>query len=228
MRKLLHLAFAIWKSGKPFGKKFYPWDAPAHVELADAPDTPTTEQAAGLKLSAEPARKEVTATCSETLPHNDPVDEATFIDFTHLKTQLPMTRVFEHLGLAAHLKGPGPQKRCACPIHRADGRGRTCSVNVRDNVFHCFEASCQKKGDVIDFWAALHSLSLRDAALDLVRTFGVEPAPPKGPEKRHGQERPSIGCSSYRKNTCLGGHGECAPRLWRKIIKPCRHHLDGP
>jgi DNA primase len=57
---------------------------------------------------------------------------------------------------------------------------------VSENVFHCFEASCQKKGDVIDFWAAMHSMSLRDAALDLVRTFGVEPAPTKATEKRHG------------------------------------------
>ncbi len=109
-----------------------------------------------------------------------------FIDFEHVKKQLPFTRVFEHLGIAGRLKGPGPQKRCACPIHRADGRGQTCSVNVRGNVFHCFEASCQKKGDVIDFWAALHNMSLRDAALDLARTFGLEPAPPKGPEKRQG------------------------------------------
>ena len=31
MRKLLHLTFAIWKSGKPFDPKHYPWDTPAHV-----------------------------------------------------------------------------------------------------------------------------------------------------------------------------------------------------
>jgi hypothetical protein len=183
MRKLLHLAFAIWKSHKPFDKSHYPWDTPAHVEL---PDAPKTEQAAGLKLTAEPARKEVTATCPETLPANEPPDESTFIDFAHVKKQLSMTRVFEHLGLAARLKGPGPQKRCACPIHRADGRDRTFSVNLDQNVFHCFDAGCQKKGDVIDLWAALHQLELRQAALDLVRTFALEPAPTTRTEKRHG------------------------------------------
>jgi DNA primase len=82
------------------------------------------------------------------------------------------------------LRGASAQKRCACPIHRADGRGRTFSVNLAQNVFHCFEASCQKKGDVIDLWAALHGISLRDAALDLVRTFNLEPAPRT--EKRNG------------------------------------------
>jgi hypothetical protein len=29
-------------------------------------------------------------------------------------------------------------------------------------------------------------LSLREAALELVRTFELEPAPPRGTEKRHG------------------------------------------
>ena len=47
-----------------------------------------------------------------------------------------MTRVMVHLGLIAKLRGPGAQKRCPCPIHRADGRGRTFSVNLDENVFH--------------------------------------------------------------------------------------------
>jgi transposase len=184
MRKLLHLAFAIWKTKKPFDKNYYPSDTPTHVETEVA--APTQEQAAGLKLTAEPARKEVTATCDEILAHGAPVDESTFIDFAHLKRQLPIARVFDHLGLSTRLRGPASQKRCACPIHRADGRGRTFSVNLHDNVFHCFDATCQKKGDVIDLWAALHHLDLRQAALDLVRTFNLEPAPIQRTEKRNG------------------------------------------
>jgi hypothetical protein len=52
-------------------------------------------------------------------------------------------------------------------------------------VFHCFDAACQKQGDVIDLWAALHRMSVREAALDLVQTFGLEPAPEQK-EQRHG------------------------------------------
>ena len=37
-----------------------------------------------------------------------------------------------------------------------------------------------------DLWAALHQMSLRAAALDLVRTFNLEPAPSNRTEKRHG------------------------------------------
>jgi DNA primase len=95
-----------------------------------------------------------------------------------------MIRVLDQLGLSERLRGGGAQRRCACPIHRGDGRGRTFSVNVQENVFCCFDARCGKHGDVIDLWAAVRQLSLREAALDLVRTFGLEAAP--ATEKRNG------------------------------------------
>ena len=88
-----------------------------------------------------------------------------------------MARVLDHLGLSPRLRGGGPQRRGACPIHRGDGRGRTVSVNLDENVFHCFDARCGKEGDVIDLWSALYHLGLREAAIDLVRTFDLEPAP---------------------------------------------------
>ena len=100
--------------------------------------------------------------------------------------QLPITRVLDQLGLTSRLRGNGPQQRCTCPIHRGDARGRTFSVHLDQNVFQCFDAQCGKKGDVIDLWASVMGLSLRDAALDLVRTFGLEPAPAHGTEKRNG------------------------------------------
>jgi DNA primase len=113
-------------------------------------------------------------------------DPGSHIDFAHLQRQLPLARVLDQLGLSARLRGHGPQRRCACPLHRGDARGRTFSVNLDEQVFHCFDQQCARKGDVIDLWAAVHGLSLREAALDLVRTFGLEPAPRSGTEKRHG------------------------------------------
>jgi transposase len=194
MRKLLHLVFALWKSGKPFDKGHYPWDKPTHVSGDDssaareqpAEQRTATNQTAGHKPESKPARKVVTAVCVPTVPTEEPVGEGTFIDFAHLKKQLPITRVLEHLGLSSRLRGSGPQRRCACPIHRADGRGRTFSVHLDDNVFHCFDKKCGKHGDVIDLWAALHHLSLRAAAIDLVQTFNLEPATKSGTEKRDG------------------------------------------
>jgi transposase len=182
MRKLLHLAFAIWKTHTPFDPNHYPWHAPANVdgsnECKEGSGSMEATQAAGLEPDW-PARSEVTATGAASVPQS-PV----WLDFGHIKSQLPMTRVADHLGLMPRLKGSGAQKRCACPIHRGDGRGRTFSVNLELNKYQCFDVRCQSQGDVIDLWAAVHKLSVRDAALDLVRTFGLEPAPRT--EKRNG------------------------------------------
>ena len=128
----------------------------------------------------------VTTARPATVPPAGPAGEGAFIDFAHLKSQLPLARVLEHLGLSSRLRGSGPQRRCACPIHRGDARGRTFSVNLDDHVFHCFDKACGKQGDVIDLWAALHHLGLREAALDLVQTFDLEPTPGHGTEKRPG------------------------------------------
>jgi hypothetical protein len=136
-----------------------------------------SEQAAGHKPETTPAAQVVTAACADKVAASEPVGEGTFIDFAHVKGQLSMERVLGHLGLAGRLHGSGPQRRCACPIHRGDGRGRPFSVNLHDNVFHCFEAHCGKQGDVIELWAALRQMDLRAAAIDLIRTFGLEPAP---------------------------------------------------
>jgi transposase len=180
MRKLLHLAFAVWKTGQPFDPNHYPWGKPAGSPCGD--ESRERVQAAGPGPD-EPARSEVTATCDTSLPQ---AGVAAWLDFAHLKRQLPMGRVLDQLGLTPRLKGPAVQKRCACPIHRGGGRGRTFSVNLESSVYQCFDAKCASHGDVIDLWAAVHHLSLRDAALDLVRTFELEPAPAGGPEKRNG------------------------------------------
>jgi transposase len=194
MRKLLHLAFAIWKSGRPFDPNHYPWQAPTHVQTSDnglsvsepARDQSASpqEQAAGHKPQNEPALPVVTAAWKDPPTEREPVGDATFIDFAHLKQQLSLAQVLDHLGLMPRLRGSGSQRRGPCPLHRGDGRGRTFSVNLNQNVFQCFDAACGKKGDVIDLWSSVKAMSLREAAIDLVRTFQLEPAP--GTEKRHG------------------------------------------
>jgi hypothetical protein len=63
--------------------------------------------------------------------------------------------------------------------------GRTFSVNLDTNVWQCFAKTCGQKGDVIDLWSRVNGMSLRDAALDLVRTFHLEPTA-QGTEKRNG------------------------------------------
>ena len=109
-----------------------------------------------------------------------------WVDFAHVKSQLPIERVLDHFGLTANLKGRGRQRRGPCPVHDKDGKtkGRTFAVQLDQNAFYCFYPPCGIKGDVIDLWARLKGVKLHDAALDLVNTFNLEPAPPT--EKRNG------------------------------------------
>jgi transposase len=192
MRKLLHLTYAVWKTGRPFDPEHYPWKRPTHVapEAVAFPEPSDNymsleEQAAGLNPDV-PARSEVTATCTPSLTNGVTVDEPAFVDFAHVKAQLPIGRVLDQLGLSPRLRGRGAQRKGPCPIHAGDARGRTFSVHLEENVFTCFDTRCQKHGDVIDLWASVKAMSLREAALDLIHTFHLEPAPTKGTEKRHG------------------------------------------
>src|SRR5262249_52296550 len=138
-----------------------------------------------------------------------------WVDFAHLRAQLPLERVLAHLGLSARLRGRGPQRRGPGPAH-AEGQGRTFSVHLDKQVFGCFDPACGIKGDVIDLWAAVKQLPLREAALELLRTFGLEPAPAAaGTEKRHGQGT----VRRHRQHAPTGG------TLARKTV---RHHRRRP
>jgi transposase len=218
MRKLLHLALAVWKSNKPFNPNHYPWNRAAHLpgSPGPGPTNPPAEpqantQAAGHNNPVEPERSVVAAACvassvPQAVAHNNasaadtsmsqtPSDIASsqpaagpWIDFDHVKAQLPLRRVLEHLQLLDSLRGSSSQRKGPCPLHgpKSDGqkRGRTFSVNLDKNVFQCFQPNCARKGDVIDLWAAVKGVTLRQAAVNLVQTFNLEPAP--ATEKRHG------------------------------------------
>jgi hypothetical protein len=236
MRKLLHIALAVWKSDKPFDPEHYPWDKPAHLSErretvgagpeGNSPEPSSdlllsqTPQAAGHNNPGEPERSVVTAACGTTSvpqdpaagnapsandttagpprthesdiplslrPAPDPVAQGAklWIDFDHVKSQLPLECVLAHLGLLPKLRGTAHQRRGPCPLHdHGKGKGRTFSVQLDKNVFQCFDVRCGKKGDVIDLWAAVRGVNLRDAAVDLVTTFNLEPAPRT--EKRNG------------------------------------------
>ena len=186
MRKLLHLVFAVWKTNRPFDAQHFPWEQRRDIQVAtptlsDSPATPpaSNDKAAGHKREI-PAKQVVTTATSSVAPTPAAVNPTPAanpparprVDYAFLRRQVTLEQLLRHLGLFTQLHGSGPQRRGPCPIHgHAADRQHTFSAHLGKNVFQCFQADCAVKGNVLDFWAALHRLPLYEAALHLAATF---------------------------------------------------------
>jgi hypothetical protein len=202
MRKLIDLAFAVWKTDRPFNGEHFPWGNPDTVTPA-MPPAATAEAAAAMPSADEkkavghkrdlPARKVVTTASSTVKPPTSPVKPAAppraakrpAVDFALLRSHVSMSQVLDHLGLMGRMRGRGLQRRGPCPLHgQPTDTSPTFSVHLGKKVFRCFHADCQAHGNVLDLWAAIHKLPLYEAALHLAATFGVpwnrEEEPVKG------------------------------------------------
>jgi len=183
MRKLLHLVFAVWKSGRPFDPNHYPWEKQSGEKNAPASETssPPSENktAAGHTESLTSPEKVVTAAPSKVEAAEARVNVTTpprrRIDYAKLRSQITMEQVLTQLGWLSRLKGPTPQLRGPCPIHGTQEDRRRCfSVHLGRQIFRCFHAECAAQGNVLDLWAAVRHLPLYEAALDLANTFQLD------------------------------------------------------
>ena len=198
MAKLLRIAFAVWKTNRPFDEQHFSWANPAATQtspsaqaaptpLAVAGDQPAPasghEKAAGHTREA-PARKVVTTAPSSVEQATPPVKPTTAVatpapssarprvDFAFLRERVTMEQVLRQLDLFEPLRGTGRQRRGTCPIHgQPTDKERTFSVNLGKNLFQCFHKDCAAHGNVLDLWAAVHRLPLYEAALHLANTF---------------------------------------------------------
>ena len=207
MRKMLHLVFAVWKTGKPFDPQHYPWALTARADSQQekprktdsqekAADRTTEETVTGRKEQSS-KRQAVTVTSTNVEPTpstiNNAVDasspEATaLIDFAALREQVTIEQALSQLGHFRKLHGNSKQCRGPCPIHNSQRpASRSFSVNLERNLFQCFSPKCQAHGNVLDLWAAIHQLTLYEAAKHLAATFGIEL--PKN-EQRRGTRKP--------------------------------------
>jgi transposase len=190
MRKLLHLVFAVWKTGQPFDAKHYPWiqENEAPPSEASARRTPQAskagnDKAVGHKRDRVPVKQVVTTAPSTVKPMsaavNPPRSSAVArpkVDFAYLRQQVTMEQVLGRLGILDLFKGTAQQRRGPCPVHAEapatmPARKHTCSVQLSKNIFQCFQAECAAHGNVLDLWAAVHRLPLYEAALHLAATF---------------------------------------------------------
>lgn len=202
LRKMLHLVFAIWKTNRPFDPERHAQivsqDAGSEQTTDSTPPAEAKNEAAAGRTGQSPTRKAVTAdgthlatrkirqdgTSDKRLPPTPPAKPAPAaestqrINFAELRKQVSMTDVLRQLGLLEKLHGQGPQRRGPCPVHDPHSDcGRTLSVNLDKHVFRCLDPHCDAHGNVLDLWAAVHRLPLRDAALHLAATFNLNLSP---------------------------------------------------
>lgn len=92
-----------------------------------------------------------------------------WVDFQAVKQAVTLGQVLERYGVK--LKRTGKELHGRCPIHQGKG-DESFRANTEKNAFQCF--SCQAKGNVLDFVAAMEKCSVRDAGLKLQEWFGLD------------------------------------------------------
>ena len=92
--------------------------------------------------------------------------ESNWVDFKAIKAAVTIEQVLDRYGIK--LKRTGNELRGRCPIHQGDGTS-SFHANTEKNAFHCF--SCQAKGNVLDFVAAIEKCSVHEAGLKIQQWF---------------------------------------------------------
>src|SRR6266513_2997980 len=96
-----------------------------------------------------------------------------WVDFKAVKEAVTMKMLLDRYKVN-WLRKSGKELRGRCPIHKGDGQD-AFNVNLTKNAFTCF--SCQARGNVLDFVAAMEKCNVRDAALKLQDWYSLQAAP---------------------------------------------------
>ncbi len=123
----------------------------------------------------------------------------TWVDFQAVKQAVSLGQVLERYGVK--LKRTGKELHGRCPIHQGKG-DESFRANTDKNAFQCF--SCQAKGNVLDFVAAMEKCSIRDAGLKLQEWFGLPAG--QGPQASAPAEKPVPTDSKLAREGRVGGN----------------------
>lgn len=96
------------------------------------------------------------------------------IDYHQLRRQISMVQVLDLIGFQAIWQRGAQQLRGPCPVPGCySASGRSFSVHLTRQIYHCF--ACRSSGNALDLWAAVHGLSIHQAAADLCRVANLDP-----------------------------------------------------
>ena len=87
------------------------------------------------------------------------------VDFEVVRSKISIVQVLEWIGFRPSRQS-GNQWRGSCPIPGGRGEGtRYFSVNTGTHRYRCFH--CGSFGNQIELWAAVHQVTVYQAAIDL-------------------------------------------------------------
>lgn len=115
------------------------------------------------------------------------------LDFPAIKECVKIVDVLAKRGISLRFNGEWGSARCPLPSHKAGDNDKTFQVNVRENYWKCWSASCNEKagkkgGDVINLVAILENCSEYDAAKKLADAFHVDANKPA----KHSAQRADV------------------------------------
>jgi DNA primase len=94
------------------------------------------------------------------------------VDFNLLRAEISVNDVLKQLGFQPTSRS-GDQLHGPCPVHGSMSPGsRTFSVNLATGRYYCHK--CHSRGNQLELWAAVHKLSMYEAAVDLCRALARE------------------------------------------------------
>ena len=92
------------------------------------------------------------------------------VDFNVLRTEITMEQVLHQLGFQPSARN-GDQWHGPCPVHSSTSRSsRSFAVNLAAGRYYCHQ--CHSHGNVVELWAAVHHVTIHQAAIDLCRVLG--------------------------------------------------------
>lgn len=92
------------------------------------------------------------------------------VDFNVLRSEITIEQVLNQLDFQPTSRN-GNQLHGPCPVHRSTSKAsRTFSVNLDTGRYYCHK--CRSHGNQLELWAAVHKLSIYDAALNLCDVLG--------------------------------------------------------
>jgi DNA primase len=93
------------------------------------------------------------------------------IDFAAARTRISMDEVLDLLGFRP-VRCTGSRVRGRCPFD-CGGSPRDFVANLAVRRYRCF--SCQRSGNQLELWAALHGKPFHEAVCDLCQRLSIDP-----------------------------------------------------